>query len=156
MEEQNHLGVESVFLAQDQAKSYKLAWCVTSASRSQRIALRSKPERNRPDHHLSRYVLRLRHAPRTQCDQQRTQAAGQQGPGCRLWNNVTYYAHGVVVGLGLIGSGREVTAEEGAIEERVLVVATGRAYAVDAAGGRIKRTTLAIADRRDIEPVVLA
>ena len=45
---------------------------------------------------------------------------------------------------------------EVAIEERVLVVATRRAHAVRAAGGRVKGTPREIADRRDIEPVELA
>src|SRR4029077_9863537 len=91
-----------------------------------------------------------------QRDQQCSDSTGEQRYRCRLWNHVTDYAHGVVVGLGLIGSRREVNAKVGAIEERVLVVATGRAHAVRAAGRRIKRTARAVADRRDIEPVVLA
>src|SRR5205085_1484037 len=48
---------------------------------------------------------------------------------------------------------RKVSAKEVAVEERVHVVATWRAYAVGPAGGRVKRTTGEIADRRHIEPV---
>ena len=66
------------------------------------------------------------------------------------------YAHGEVEGLAHIGGGREDSPKEGAIKERVLVVATRRAHAVGPTGARIKRTARAVADRRDIEPVKLA
>ena len=86
-----------------------------------------------------------------------TQAAGEQRYRCRLRNHGADYAIGEVVALAVrVLSVRKEVAKEGAIEERVVVVATGRAHAVGAAGGRIKRTARAVADRRDIEPVVLA
>ena len=59
----------------------------------------------------------------------------------------------------MIGGGPEGDAKEVAIEERVLVVATGRADAVGAnavSDGRIKGTAREVANRRDIEPVELA
>src|ERR1700730_14015009 len=97
-------------------------------------------------------------APTTQCDQQCSHAAGEQRYCCRFRHHGPDYAIGEVVGLSQIGiaSGREVIPKVGAIEERILVVATGAAHAVGSAGCRIKRTARAVADRRDIEPVVLA
>ena len=59
-------------------------------------------------------------------------------------------------GLTLIGRGPEGDTKEVAVEERVLVVAAGRAHAVGAAGVRVKGTAREVADRRDIEPVELA
>ena len=59
----------------------------------------------------------------------------------------------------MIGRGPEGDSEEVAIEERVLVVATGRPDAVHARGGRdgrVKGSAREVADRRDIEPVELA
>ena len=56
----------------------------------------------------------------------------------------------------MIGRGAEVDSKEVAIEERVLVVATGRPHAVGAGGGRVKGTAREVANRRDIEPVELA
>ena len=80
---------------------------------------------------------------------------------CRGWRwrrraaaRSTIYAHGEVRALVLIGGGRKVSNKEVAIEESVLVVATWRAHAVGAAGGRVKGTAREVADRRDIEPVV--
>src|SRR5437867_13347231 len=61
--------------------------------------------------------------------------------------------YGEVGGLALIGGRRKVSAKEVAIEERVHVVATWRAHAVDTASGRVIRTATEVADRRDIEPV---
>src|SRR5206468_8687848 len=78
---------------------------------------------------------------------------------CRRWRRraaarSAIHAHGEVEGLALIGGGRKVCAKEVAIEERVLVVATWRPHAVGSAGGRVKRTARAVANRCHIEPVV--
>ena len=91
-----------------------------------------------------------------QRDQEHSQAAGEQRYRCRLRNHGADYAHGEVGLAIVIVSVGEVSAKVCASEERVGVVATGRAYAVEPAGVRIVRIARAIADRRDIEPVVLA
>ena len=102
-------------------------------------------------------ILLLAPAPTAHSDhQQCSQAAGEQRYRSRLRDHVTDYAIRVVVLDAVIVCVVKENAKEGAIPERVLVVATGRAHAVGAAGGRIKRTARAVADRRDIEPVVLA
>src|ERR1700675_1590757 len=75
-------------------------------------------------------------------------------PRVTLGNGGTDYSIGEVVGLAFIGGRSEVSAKVGAIEKCVLVVTTGCAYTVGAAGGRIKRSARAVADRRDVEPVV--
>src|SRR5689334_13368852 len=86
-------------------------------------------------HRLKAYVLRLRPAPATQCDQQSSHPAGDQCNCRRLRNYCTDYTIREIGGYGL-----EVNPHVRAIEKRVLVVATGRTDAVSTASGRIKRT----------------
>ena len=69
-------------------------------------------------------------------------------------NDGADHAIRVVGGLTFISGGSEVGAKEGAIKEGVLVVTTGRAHTVGAAGVRIKRTACTVAHRCDIEPVM--
>ena len=76
--------------------------------------------------------------------------------GCQRTDYSADYAHGIVVGLTLIGRVLEGGAKEVTVEERVRVVATGRAHTGGTAGGRVKGKAREVPDRGDIEPVELA
>ena len=59
-----------------------------------------------------------------------------------------------VIGLTLVRSGGEDGSEEGAIEERILVITARRADAVRARRRRIKRTTTQVAGWCDVQEVI--